>query len=183
MQSQLVSELERLQQLYASGFLSEAELAQAKAKLLGDSPTDAVTVEEADAMLVRVDQAVAQARVAEQRATLAELRGELTRREQRWQSERESHLVRGRYGNTSEPTRGGAVASGIGLGVMAVFCFVAASNGVGPAALMGIFLLVVALFAASDMWSKAEALESAQSAYERDRERIQTKIREAERRK
>lgn len=186
MQSQLVSELERLQQLHTSGFLTDTELAQAKAKLLAATSSEPLTVEEADAMLERVDR-------AEHKAELAELKNALLRMEQDWQETRKQYLTKSQQGQYIEPTRAGAVGSTIALvivGGLSMAIAVVPRNGPretsGLQAVIGVVgfaLILAAIFTAADAFAKVEALTSADAAHQAERAELLRKIAEHERRK
>lgn len=176
MQSQLVSELERLQQLYASGFLTEAELAQAKAKLLGDSiPTNAVTVDEADAMLERVDR-------AERRAGIAELQSELYLLDQDWERERLRFCYRNKYGHVIEPTRWSAILAGVGAIAIGIFQL-AQPDGPAPSAIVGVLCVTVGPLLAFAAWGNAVGFQRRRKLYHERREELKLKIAEVGRRK
>jgi hypothetical protein len=174
-QSQLVPELERLQRLHASGFLTDTELAQAKAKLLGGAPTTALTVEEADAMLARVDR-------AEHRVEIAELQAELSLLDQDWEQERRRYVYRNRYGQTTEPSRW--VAIGLGLVAVAVGIYLLMQpTGPGSSAFVGILFITLGPVAAFAAWGNAIAFERRKKLYLERRQRLRQKIEEMIQRK
>jgi hypothetical protein len=174
-QSQLVSELERLQQLHASGFLSDTELAQAKAKLLGSASSEALTVEEADAMLERVDR-------AERRAGTAELQSELYLLDQDWERERLRYVYRNRYGQTTEPRRWIAIAAGLITVVLGVYQLLQ-PPGPAPSGVIGVLVLLFGPILAFAAWGNAVAFERRKKLYLERRERLLRKMDEASRRK
>ena len=179
-QSQVVSELEKLQQLHASGFLTEAELAQAKAKLLGSTSAapESLTVEEADAMLVRVDRAEKQAHQAESRARVAELRTQLLRLESAWEQESKQHLIRDKYGNTSEPSVENGIAGGVLAGIIGVVMLLLQQEGLIFPALL-IFLAGGIFYGVNS--TKGKALQAARERYNQERNRIYVEIQKADR--
>lgn len=189
MQSQLVSELERLQQLHATGFLSDEELAQAKAKLLGDAPNDAVTVEEADAMLERVDRMERKADSTNAHLALAQLDAD-------WLQEQEGFAHYSKHGNRSLPTEGSALSQAIAFCVPGVISLLMAAlvfhiqssqpfhreslpliifGGVGA-----LLLFVGAPFAYVNASQAEREFAAAQERYHERREALEAKIREAE---
>lgn len=172
--------------LHASGFLTDTELAQAKAKLLTAAPSEPLTVEEADAMLERVDR-------AEHKAELAELRNGLLRMEQDWQETRKQYLSKSQRGQYVEPTRAGALGSTIPLviiGVLLMAPVVAPHNGPRETSgllafigFLGFALTLAAIFNTIDTFAKVDALTSADAAHQDERAELLRKIAEHERRK
>lgn len=174
-QPSLVSELERLQKLRADGFLSDTELAQAKAKLLGSTSSAALTVEEADAMLERVDR-------AERRAGTAELHSELYLLDQDWERERLRYVYRNRYGQTTEPSRWIAITAGLIAVALGVYQLLQ-PDGPAPTRVVGILLLVFGPILAFAAWGNAVGFERRKKLYGERRQRLLQKMGEAGRRK
>lgn len=177
-QLSLASELERLQKLHTDGFLSDTELAQAKATLLGQAhaPTDApVTVEEADAMLERVDR-------VERKANVGQLQAELILLDQDWEQERQRYVYRNRYGQVSEPSRWGAILAG-GIAFILGVCQLFQPPSPAPNVLIGLLLMVFGPFLAFAAWGNAIAYERRKKLYQERRQRLRQKINDASRRK
>ena len=183
-QSQLPDALAKLQELRQGGVLTEEEFMRAKERLLQAPSSDTLTVEEADAMLERVDR-------VERHATLAELQLELSRLEHNWQSE-ESALVTLEDGQKKIPSMDDAqygtalfAVQGIVLFGLTIFLWFS-THSILYLVLCGGFSLYPFLMVHWNLsyWrTKVTRYEEARHGYEEQRKKIEAKIREVERRK
>jgi hypothetical protein len=127
----LADELQKLDQLRRDGVLSDAEFAQAKARLLAGEAAPA-------------DPSLGQ-HLADQ---LAEVRyqNELARIDREWEMERERYLIRGRYGRRDVPTTAMAVGIGLVSGIGGLLWLVMAVAITGSAPDVGPFLIAKYVF-------------------------------------
>ena len=141
----IADELKKLQDLRASGGLTDEEFAAAKAAVLGN--TDAAPALE------------------------AHLQNEVERLDREWQIECQRYMVQGKYGHTYLPNRGMSVLTGIvavGFGVL--WMTMTASMGAPPLfTLFGVLFIAIGIGVSIYTFSKANAYEQAQERYQRRR--------------
>jgi hypothetical protein len=176
MQSQLVSELERLQQLHAFGFLSETELAQAKAKLLGAAPQDA--------MLARVNQAEKRAQLAMLQTKLAMLQTKLAQLETDWQALLSQALIRNKRGYR-RPSRGWAVFICSSTGIMGIVTLLCGIFDPTAPIFFRILMLICSLamtiggvLGARYEWRESDKLNIVEAQYHQDRANCEAELNE-----
>src|ERR671923_326531 len=93
----LADELRKLQDLHASGALTDEEFAAAKARVLAGEPAGTGPADEG-VMREQLDE--------------LRLQNEVARLDREWELERERYMVAGRYGYRYVPTRGMSVPGG-----------------------------------------------------------------------
>ena len=160
----LADDLTKLEELRRTGALSDAEFAQAKAKLLAGAspPADSAVVEKLGAQL------------AETR-----YQNELARIDREWQIECEGYMITGKYGRRYIPTVGMglvvAVISGF-CGVFMVFMSLKIKNrflhedGMSTVApLIGVAIAIGAVAYGIYVINKAQAYNRAFAAYQKRR--------------
>jgi hypothetical protein len=133
-------ELEKLQKLHESGFLTDNELARAKARVLGEEVNGAV---EPVPLKAGEDSLVAD--------HLEQIRwqNELEQLDREWEMERRNYLVSDKYGRTSIPTEGGSLAGALVIGGFGLAWSIGAASIGAP----GIFPLFGILFIVFGVWS------------------------------
>lgn len=170
MQAQLVDALERLQQLHTSGFLTDAELAQAKAKLLGVPAPEAVTVEEADAMLERVDRAERKANRLEHEAALRQL-------DEHWEAEKKHYQTRTQYGTYVTPTESDAglkIVGAVVIGLLLLGCIAGISTELVPFFIpIAVILSGITIYSVRREAARTEAYQAAYQRYLSDRQDLE----------
>ena len=154
----LVEELLKLQKLHDDGLLNDAELAQAKAKLLAETPvtppTSAINEQALQKQLADIKR---QQRVLEL--------------DQRWEQERESYYVRGDHGRYI-PTKGHAVFTVVIGVILSCLLFSVGSEGGGEVIVIGILLMTFIFGTAAYQYTKAEEYEEAEQSYEQYRSHL-----------
>lgn len=169
----LVAELEKLEQLHRQGALTDAEYAQAKAKLLDESPP-----EEAGAVGEHL------------KAQLAEVRqqNDVTQLDREWEMERQSYLVSNRYGRQMVPTTAmgfGTAVVGGGIGLLwLVMATTMMSDMPSDGAfgtmqyifpIFGLFFIAVAVAWGVNCYNKAQRYEQASQRYQQRRAELARK--------
>ena len=156
----LTDEIERLSELHAEGSLTDEEFAAAKAKLIaGDANPQASSL--------APDVAARMTDLTRQNALL--------QLDHDWESQRQSFMMRGRYGSMYLPTTGGAITTGV-VGVIAGGFLLVASTNSPNAGFVPLFAFIIAgicLFTAASQFAKAQAFEAAQRDYQERRAQIE----------
>lgn len=167
----LADDLERLVQLRNSGALSEFEFETAKRKLLAT-------------------EAAPSAPVPDQLASIQQ-QNEIAQLDRQWQIEREKYVVHGRR-YSGIPSKGSSLAQGLIVGLFGCFWTILAlgmtsatplgSLG-GPFSMIaivfpafGVIFTIAGVIGAINSYTKAQAHEDAQRAYEEERRRLQQKL-------
>jgi hypothetical protein len=152
----IAEEIRKLQELHVSGALTDAEFAQAKARVLAGE-TEAA---QADAL----------------RDQLSELQREqaLDRLDRAWDRERESYMVTSRYGHRYRPSKVNSIimAAGIvGFGLIWGFTAVTFGGGLhgGLFPLLGAVFVAFGLGMASFSFVRANQYDQAYRRYQRQR--------------
>jgi len=154
----VASELQKLQDLYRSGAISEKEYAIAKAAILTNIVPGIVITEDA---------------AIQKRLEEMKLVDEVSRLDLEWQSEREKYMVTGKYGNRYLPRKGIEILIGIfivGGGTSLVWKAVLTSNLI--LLLMGVFVILLGVKASMFRYGKAREYEQAYQAYLSRRARV-----------
>jgi hypothetical protein len=166
----LVGELAKLEELWRSGALSDAEFTKAKAALL--SGTSAVSEQELGEHLA--DQLVE-----------VKYQNELAQIDREWQIEREQYLIQGRHGMAHVPTAGMGIGAAIVGGVFGSVWTIMAVSITGGAPdegpfsiakvffpLFGIVFTMAAIGYGVYAYAKAQKYQEAFAAYKERRARV-----------
>ena len=154
----IAEEIEKLQALHGQGALTDDEFAQTKATLLArfsDEPPAAGV----DAL----NEAVERLR----------LRTEITQLDLDWERERESHMIRGRYGARYLPSAERGVIQAIAMVGFGIYMmFVGPSIGVtGVFLMLGLGFIIIGVLVGVTSFKKTSAYKAAEQRYkERRRE-------------
>lgn len=164
----LLNELKELQRLHESGFLTEAELDRAKARVLGAEPTGAVAPVESSADSSRVEQHLEQIR----------WQNELEQLDREWEMERRNYLVSDKYGNTRIPTEGGSIAGAVIIGGFGLAWTAGAASMGAPAIfpLFGLVFIFLGVGTCVSSFNKAGQYESAKTRYENRRAELLSRV-------
>jgi hypothetical protein len=159
----IADELHKLQELHQSGALTDAEFAQAKARVLAGR-TSASEPDEKEADL---------------RDQLAELKrdSELDRLDREWDQERQRYLIYGRYGaQPYTPSKMMSVIMGaaiVGFGILWTAFAASITGGVGgPASIFpcfGVVFILVGIGVSAYNFTRASQYEQAYQRYQRRR--------------
>jgi hypothetical protein len=161
----LLDELKELQQLHASGFLTDDELARAKARVLGGDglQTSAIALHPQLLELIR-------------------LQNELLQLDLDWNRRWEGPMLAHRYGYHRAPDK--AVSCNRAIAVLAMGLAVVAgaafNDAVGPALLITIPLVTLGLGYCFYLYSQASSYEMAETDYLRQRILLKEKLRKIE---
>ncbi|MBE9226466.1 SHOCT domain-containing protein [Phormidium sp. LEGE 05292] len=154
----IASEIQKLQDLYRSGAISEKEYAIAKAAILANFvPGKAIT-----------EDSSVQKRLEEMK-----LIDEVNRLDLDWQSEREKYMVTGKYGNRYVPRKGLEILIGmlfVGVGISLICKAALTSNPIQF--LMGVFVIFLGVLVGMFRYGKACEYERAYQAYLSRRARV-----------
>jgi len=171
----IADELQKLESLRQSGTLTDAEFAQAKARLLA-GPAPAA---DGHAGLEQVGAAMSQ--------QLAEVRyqNELARIDREWAMEREKYYITTRYGQRQLPSPGMGIAVGVIGGIFGIIWTVMAiaitgsAPSVGPFVvakvvfpLFGVVFIVVAIVMGSKWHAQAQEFARALERYQQRRRAV-----------
>jgi hypothetical protein len=166
----IADELQKLEELRRSGALTDAEFAQAKAKVLAGSAAPAP------------EQAAPQ--LAEE---LAEIRyqNELARIDREWEAEKQKYAITDRYGRRYPPTAGAGIGMAFVVGIFGVFWTIMAiaitssAPDEGPFViakvvfpLFGVVFTVGAIATGISAKNRAQAYEKALAAYQARRRAV-----------
>ncbi|QDV41924.1 hypothetical protein Enr13x_17670 [Stieleria neptunia] len=109
---------------------------------------------------------------------------EIKELDSRWQQERLSHMVTGKHGRQSLPTKTGAVAGGVMVAVFGLFWTIMAAGITGAGSrmgapgvfsifpLFGIVFIVFGVFMSFQVYSRAESYEQANQKYLDERRKL-----------
>ena len=117
-----------------------------------------------------------------ERVDRAELQSKLLLLDQDWERERLRYVYRNRYGQTTEPSRGMAIAAGLIAVALGVYQLLQPS-GPAPSGVVGTLILIVGPVLAFAAWGNAVAFERRKKLYGERRQRLLQKMDEASRRK
>ncbi|MES2464066.1 MAG: SHOCT domain-containing protein [Armatimonadota bacterium] len=152
----LSDEISRLQEMHASGVLTDEEFARAKAVVLEDGP-------DTSGPLAQIG-----------------LENELARIDREWDQEREAYLVTGRYGARHLPSEGSGLAGiFLGGGFALVWTVLAFSMGAPVVfALFGIVGVIAAVGMGIAEMEKAERYRETERRWRKRREALLSRARE-----
>jgi hypothetical protein len=160
----IADELRKLGELHQSGALTDAEFAQAKARVLaGERAQDGGPQDET------------------LREHLSELKreNELARLDREWQMERDRYQMSGRYGGRYTPTKASGIIMAVvtaGFGVVWTVMAAGMGGGIGgPGAifpLFGVVFVLVGIGVGAFTFFRARQFEDAQQRYQRRRAMI-----------
>ena len=152
----IADEIRKLQELHQAGALTDAEFAQAKARVLAGQP--------------------GKAQGDELRDELAELRRQraLDRLDREWDHERERYMVTSCYGNRYTPSKTNAVVMAVGIigfGVLFAVMPIIMVGGMGGSVftLIGVAVVIAGLLAALFTYTRASQYDRAYQRYQRQR--------------
>ncbi len=154
----IADEIRKLQELNRSGALTDAEFAQAKARVLAG------------------EAAAPPAEILRDQLTEMQRQQALDRLDRAWDRERERYMVTSRYGHRYRPSKGNSIAMGAGaVAFGAVWVFIIANFGGGLHGAGGLFPLFGALFMAVGLgmaafsFMRASQYDQAYRRYQRQR--------------
>jgi hypothetical protein len=160
----IADELRKLQDLYNSGGLTDAEFAAAKAAVLagksgGGSPTDPAVQEQLDEL---------------------QLQNDLAQLDREWEQEKEQYMVTGKYGHRYVPNKATSVLGGVIVvigGIAWTIFATSMSSGAGDGVfalfpLFGVLFIVVGIGISVYSYSKASRYEQAYRAYQERRDEL-----------
>lgn len=159
----IADELQKLDELRRNGVISNDEFERAKTKVL-ETSQDAILSDQLESI---------------------KLQNELTESDRQWELERETYMVRGKYGHQHIPEKSSSALRGVFVVAFGVFWTVSAATytGFGRGGVSSVFPLfgvLFILFGASISFSafiKAGQYEQAQQMYQRRRRELQSKNR------
>ncbi|KAA5547062.1 hypothetical protein FYK55_01190 [Roseiconus nitratireducens] len=117
---------------------------------------------------------------------------DIERLDAQWERKREQHMITGKHGAKSLPSKGGAIAAAVFMGgfglFWTVFAFsitrgassVGAPGAVNIFPLFGLLFVGFAIFAAVSQFSKAEAYERDLKRYQSERRRLVNDMQESD---
>jgi len=153
----LSDEIEKLQQLHASGALNDAEFAQAKAAVLAQASSSAPV---------------------ETQLRGLEIEAELARLDREWEMERENYMVNGKYGSRHVPTAAGGILIGVSFAGFGLIWTIATAStassfgGFGSFPLFGVLFTVIGVVLSMSTYSKANQYDAAFRRYEERRAQL-----------
>ena len=151
-------EIQKLQDLYRSGAISEKEYAIAKAAILANFVPGTVITEDSS---------------VQKRLEEMKLVDEVNRLDLEWQSEREKYMVTGKYGNRYVPRKSMEILVGIlfiGVGISIIQKSALTTNPIQL--LMGILVIFFGILFGMFRYGKAREYERAYQAYLARRARL-----------
>lgn len=162
----IAEELQKIEEMYAHGALTQEEFEQAKAKVLtGDEPR----------------QLAADSQTARQIAQL-QRQNAVAQLDREWESERVQYMLRGGYGSRSVPTESGSIFGTIfcvGIGIVWVILGFTLTSSLHssrtPSAIFpvfGVFFVVFGIVSGINSYAKAGQYREAEQRYQQKRARL-----------
>ena len=159
----LTNELERLQALYDSGALTDAEFADAKAKVLVERhPQDAVQTRAVQADIGRL-----------------QIQNQILQLDQNWANERTRHMLYGRSGPAYVPTYSNTIGPTFLFAILSLVFFAfpgSAQHQYSEGVFMGLFILTIGIVMAVGGSIKVKAYNTAYEQYQMRRDELTNQL-------
>ncbi|HEY0734860.1 MAG TPA: SHOCT domain-containing protein [Herpetosiphonaceae bacterium] len=155
----IAEEIEKLQVLHAQGALTDAEFSQAKATLL-----DRLSSEQPAAYSSELNQEMQYLR----------LQNEINQLDRDWDRERETYMVRGRYGSRYIPSEGTSLLGGIAIVGFGLFWTISTLEMGAPGffPLFGVIFIIFGAVTSFISYGKAGAYKEAEQRYQERRRQL-----------
>ena len=155
----IAEEIEKLQVLHDQGALTDAEFSQAKAALLNRLSDTQPAVYSSD-----LNDEMAYLRV----------QNEINQLDRDWDRERESYMVRGRYGSRSIPGEGTSILGGIFIVGFGLFWTISVASMGAPSffPIFGVLFILVGAVTSFTSFSTAGQYKEAERRYRERREQL-----------
>jgi hypothetical protein len=160
----IADEIQKLQELHASGALTDVEFSQAKARVLNgqSSAFTSSTVPMNDEKLRHI-----------------QLQHEIAALDREWQIEREKYFVTGRYGSRFIPTEVSSLVGALVIGGFGIFWTISAASAGAPPffSVFGVVFVVLGVGSCLNSYRKAGEYQKAEQRYDQRRSKLTSQMR------